>query len=229
MSKAKVVIINILNAIMTLLTICLVFFFMVALTVNSVYIKTQVRGYSMQPTLNADAPSQGEEWDYVYINQIRSFKINDILVAKVEWFSYSIIKRLVGCPGDKIEIRDLGSVYGLYVNGEQLYTKEKTDVTAHNLAGGTNQYYQKYLDFINLNNEENFPNNVGTTSEGNKCIVLNAGEYFLMGDNWGETTDCLSHGPIKKSQIIGKVDLIVKHNQDSNKEFIIYLLKSIFN
>ena len=36
-------------------------------------------------------------------------------------------------------------------------------------------------------------------------------EYFLMGDNWAESTDCMHHGPVKNSQIVGKVERIVPY------------------
>ena len=76
------------------------------LTLNAVYIETPVVGYSMLPTYNMSAPSDDEYGDVVYINKIRKLERNTIIVAEVNWHPDPIIKRLVGLPGDKIEIKE---------------------------------------------------------------------------------------------------------------------------
>ena len=66
-----------------------------------------------------------------------------------------------------------------------------------------------------------------STSESNS-LKLNDGEYFLMGDNWGETLDSILKGPIKKDEITGKVDLIVDVTNTDKFFAIKYFFKKIF-
>jgi len=53
-------------------------------------------------------------------------------------------------------------------------------------------------------------------------------QYFLMGDNWGETTDSVTHGFVLKNQVIGKVDLVVKQNESRFNAVIKHIAKIIF-
>ena len=207
---------NVLSGITISLIVMISFLLAISLIFNIVYIKTYVRGYSMLPTLNSSVNTSSEDGDTVFINKYSKYTHNDIVVAKVNWWSEgSIIKRLVGMPGDQIEIRDLGIEYGIYVNDSLMYTRDKNNATlAH------------YLEYINLLNEETF---TGTTSAGNKCIELADDQYFLIGDNWEGSVDCLRNGPVSKSDIVGKVDIVIP--ADENNSFTIifkYMMKGLF-
>ncbi|MBR2970122.1 MAG: signal peptidase I [Clostridia bacterium] len=207
---------NILSGITVFLIVMISFLLAISLIFNIVYIKTYVRGYSMLPTLNSTVELSTEDGDTVFINKYSKFTNNDIVVAKVNWWSEgSIIKRLIGMPGDQIEIRDLGNEYGLYVNDSLMYTRYKNDSTlAH------------YLEYINLIDEETF---TGTTKFGNKCIKLTDDQYFLMGDNWGGSVDCLRYGPISSDNIVGRVEIIIPHNEDNSFLIIFkYMMKGLF-
>lgn len=171
----------------------------------------------MQPTLNTHANSQTEDWDTIYINKFKQFSNEDIVVAKVSWYSEAIIKRLIGKPGDIIEIKNTDDKYELYVNNKFVYDKEKTYKSSHGTIGGTNAYYDKYLAFLT---SDQFKKNVYEKSDGTKCIILNENEYFLMGDNWAESTDCIEHGPVKKNNIVGKVDLVISKDENKFSAFI---------
>ena len=92
-------------------------------------------------------------------------------------------------------------------------------------------HYQHYLDF--LKNAElpdsKFAENIETDkTNGTTYIRLNENEYFLIGDNWGRTTDSLTNGPVKQKEIIGKVELIV--DVENNNPFVTtwHFLKKIF-
>lgn len=159
----------------------------------------------MQPTINMNLKNQNDKGDKIYINSYSTFTNNDIVVAQAEWYEHYIIKRVVGTPGDKVEIKDETTHYGVYVNDNLLYTKEKFGTNTMFLKTGTNGYFGLYQNF--LENPE-FQNLV-ETKNATTYIRLGENDYFLMGDNWGHTTDSISKGPVKTNQILGKVELII--------------------
>ena len=179
----------------------------------------------MQPTINMNMTDPKAKGDTIYVNQNSSFSNNDIVVAKVSWYKHYIIKRLVGTPGDKIEIKDEGSHYGVYVNNNLLYTKEKYGDQSSFPKTGSFGYYESYLAF--LENPE-FAQCVKEEG-GTKFIQLGKNEYFLMGDNWGQTTDSVEKGPIKTREIIGKVDLIIDVENKNPFVSTWFFLKKLFS
>lgn len=216
---------NTLSGLLTVLILSLIFLTIINICFNFLYVRTCVRGFSMLPTINLNIDDPETDGDTIYINPYDDIHVNDIAVAKVGWYKNHIIKRVVGTPGDIIEIRDLETEYGVYTNDQLIYTKEKTNISTLGNYGGSNQYYLNYLAF--LENTDN-ANNIGSTQNGDPCIKLNDGEYFLMGDNWGETLDSVLKGPVKEDEIAGKVDLIVDVTNTDKFIAIKYFFKKIF-
>ncbi len=179
----------------------------------------------MQPTINSSLTDSESEGDTIYINKNAPILNNDIAVAKADWYEHFIIKRVVGIPGDKIEIRDELTHYGVYVNNSLLYTKEKYGVNETFYQTGSIGYYANYLSFLKNPEFENYV----VTENGKTYIQLGENEYFLMGDNWGHTTDSVSKGPIKKNELVGKVDLIVEVNNKNPFTTTWFMLKKIFS
>lgn len=206
--RTKNLIKNVTSAILVTLIMIVGFFSIIGIIFYIVYIPAPVYSFSMYPTLNKDAPDFETAGDYAYLNKFATYTNNDIVIAEVSWYKKAIIKRLVACPGNTFEIRDEISHYGLYVNDKLVYTKEKNDsCTFKNhtqCSGGTNLYYQYYLELLNNN-----PNNVVETASGNKAFKLNKNEYMLMGDHWEGSTDCIEKGPVGKDEILGKVDFVI--------------------
>lgn len=216
---------NIISSILVVLIFFLLFISLVNFTFNMLYVETQVRGYSMQPTINLNAKNSYVKGDKIYINQYSTFTNDDIVVAKVDWHSDYIIKRIVGTPGDKIQIKDLQDQYGVFVNDKLLYTKEKYgDLNAFPKTGSFG-YYEEYEAF--LINPEFQPWVVHDIN--NHYIQLGENEYFLMGDNWGHTTDSIAKGPVKTNEIIGKVDLIVNVTDNNPFTSTLFFLKKLFS
>lgn len=202
--RTKTIIKNIIIAILTTLIMIVGLFSITGIIFNIVYTPAPVSSFSMYPTLNKDAPDFETEGDWAYLNKFASYKNNDIVIAEVSWHSKAIIKRLIASPGDILEIRDENTYYGLYVNEKLVYKKEKTDISTHGVFGGTNKDYQTYFNLLTNN-----PENVAKDSKGRTCFKLKDNQYFLMGDNWEESTDCLDHGPVKKNEILGRVDFVI--------------------
>ena len=90
------------------------------------------------------------------------------------------IKRVIGLPGEKIEI-DSGHVL---INGQALT--------------------EFYLESQNLT----FPHSEGVVST-KKSLTLGANQYFMMGDNRGASSDSRDWGPLDRKDMVGKVLLRV--------------------
>lgn len=184
----------------------------------------------MQPTLNLNMQDPNADGDIIYINQYAEVNRNDIVVAKVDWHTDLIIKRVVGVPGDKIQIKDETSHYGLYVNDNLVYTKEKNGKNDPFNKTGTNGYYGYYLKLLDGSTDEGKDiSHLIKEDENGKYIQLGEDDYFLMGDNWGHTTDSIFKGPEKKSSFIGKVDLVVDATNDNPFIQTWFFLKKLFS
>lgn len=219
--RTRRIISNILSGVLAALIVIVGFFSIITISLNVVYIKTNVAGGSMLSTFNSNLTDEDlhekKSGDTIYINRFKSYKVNDIIVA--EYGDDYIIKRLVGCPGDTIQIKDEGDNYGLYVNNELLYSKEKTHGDGNRIGSSINYYTYEYANFLRNSN------NVILNENNEPCIKLNEDEYFLMGDNWGKTSDSLTaNGPFSKSEIVGKVDIVVPYGENEDG----YILKTIF-
>lgn len=189
-----------------------------------VYVKTSVIGYSMYPTLNQNAPSADVEGDIVFVNKHAEINSNDIVVANVNWWNLGpIIKRVVATPGDVLQIKEENENYNLYVNGNLLYSKPKTNESTNKL-GSTTDYYNQYLEFLAN------PANVNNVIEinGEKYIIMQQDEYFLLGDNWGESTDSMQKGPVKAEKIVGKVEIVAEYGEEPIWVMVKEIIKIIF-
>ena len=138
-----------------------------------------VKGSSMEPNFN--------HGDLVFINKlstsIGSPDYSDVVICKLDEGSgyENIIKRVIGLPGDEIDIvenEDDEDVYDLYVNGEYI---EEDFLGEPMMTDGNIEY----------------PFEVPENS------------YFVMGDNRNESLDSRreSVGAIHKDDLMGKVVL----------------------
>ena len=138
-----------------------------------------VKGSSMEPNFN--------HGDLVFINKlstsIGSPDYGDVVICELEDESTheNIIKRVIGLPGDEIDIEeneDDDEVYDLYVNGELI---EEPFLGEPMMTKGNIDY----------------PFEVPEDS------------YFVMGDNRNASSDSRreSIGPIHKDDLMGKVVL----------------------
>lgn len=142
----------------------------------------KVRGSSMSPTL--------KNKDYMILykltKKIRGLKRFDIVVVKTD--SGRIIKRIIGLPGDKLhyEVKtdEEGNETGiLYVNGDIVE--------------------EDFIDDL-AKSKTCYNNSIICES----TYIVPEGEYYVMGDNRGNSTDSRILGPIEKDKIMGTAKLI---------------------
>ena len=132
-----------------------------------------VKGTSMEPNFH--------NYEYLIIDEL-SYRFHAPERGQIVVFRYPrdpqehFIKRIIGLPGESVQIKN-GAVYIFNtVHPEGLLLKEN---------------YLKTNEVTVANNE-------------NK-ITLKAGEYFVLGDNRTASQDSRFFGPVDKSFITGRV------------------------
>lgn len=124
----------------------------------------QIEGSSMEPTLHNGQRLLVNRLAYQNPNEAQR---GDIIVFRAWDQDEDYIKRVIGVPGDEIDIRD----NHIRVNGF-------------------------LLDEPYIANEPTF----GTPD----TVILGPGEYYVLGDNRGNSSDSRLHGPLPAGKIIGK-------------------------
>lgn len=132
-----------------------------------------VRGQSMVPMFT--------NGDYLVIDEIsyrfRTPERGEVVVFKFpKDTSEFYIKRIIGLPGETVEIRGGGVVIS----------------NASSPAGFS-------LD------ESYLPHGLRTEPKRQARVTLGAGEYFVLGDNRTSSYDSRDWGPVPRSDIIGRV------------------------
>ncbi len=107
----------------------------------------------------------------------------------------AFIKRVIGLPGDTIEIK---SGVGVFVNGKLLEEKYITEAPEYNLKtlgeiGGRNTYREWIQPFAN----DDFLHD--------KPILIPERHLFVMGDNRNSSEDSHIYGPVDQDRVIGRV------------------------
>jgi len=132
-----------------------------------------VSGSSMDPNFH--------NADYLIIDEL-SYRLREPERQEVIVFKYpnnpslKYIKRVIGLPGEKVEI----------VNGQVFITSG-------------NKTFQLEEPYLSEETKQTWINN------NNFSVELGQNEYFVMGDNRNFSSDSRIWGPVPKKNIVGKV------------------------
>lgn len=222
--------------------VCFIFIFQVVLKPIQIY------GLSMYPTLNASATSNFDQTnvDIVFISKHKTYKNNDIIVANNTKSQYvidedglvsSIIKRVVATEGQTIvffPIEKYPAEANTYYYNFKVLDKNGKEVQLDNSFNPEDMFFTRSTDSASYNHPiiqayypfyYNLCNKLYEVAEGNSdeeiSFVIPENQYFVLGDNRNASTDSRWFGFIKHEDIMGSVELHLKHGES--------IIISIFN
>lgn len=151
------------------------------------------------------------------ILQQRKFARGDIAVFKNPHDSSEYwVKRLIGLPGDKIQVKS-GK---LYINGERLKETSKGEYIFAN-SGHKAELFEETLpsgrSYLTLDDEI-------TRGDNTKVFTVPENHYFMMGDNRDNSLDSrFDLGFVHEDYMIGKAEFILFSNEASIFDFFTWL------
>jgi signal peptidase I len=175
---------------------------------------------SMRPTLLEGDYLFVTKWAYGYSRHSLPFSPNifsgrifgsapergDVAVFKLPPNpSLDYIKRVIGLPGDRIQVRD-GQ---LFIN-DQVVPREKVgqidnpDITE--VSGPVDVYRETLPNGVSYDTLDLTPNSIG---DDTREFIVPEGHYFMMGDNRDNSTDSrFSVGFVPEENLVGRANII---------------------
>lgn len=122
-----------------------------------------------------------------------------------------LVKRVIGLPGDQLEMRD----NILYINGQQLsYSKLPSDITVDMPAALKQRAVFAQEELIERKHAVMAVPQVLTPKRSFAKIIIPNSQYFVMGDNRDLSKDSRCFGFVDRERIVGKAtNIIVSFNK----------------
>ena len=161
----------------------------------------QIPSRSMVPTLKVGDFILVSKWNYgvrlpvirTKIFDVSSPQRGDVIVFFPPHEDRYFIKRLVGVPGDKVQVID-GT---LYVN-DQMMEQTKSSIDA---GAPRSVVMNENLDGVEHRIQKRVP---PTRLSQNFATLVPQGHYFMMGDSRDNSSDSRVWGPVPEERIVGK-------------------------
>lgn len=180
-------ILDLISSVLVAVLLCILLFVFVV-------VPSEVEGKSMEPNFSTG--------DRLYTNKLSywlgdtdfgrsiglDYQRGDIIVVDPPSEGKSLIKRIIGMPGDRIMLKD-GSVY---LNGEKLVEPYLFPNIQTRQTGNFIREDEEII--VSCDN----PKTIGPDQEGEDC-------YFALGDNRVNSHDSRNIGLVRRSWIQGKV------------------------
>lgn len=180
-------------------------------------IECEVVGTSMQPNLNAKG---GQKSDIAYVNKFdHDYEYGDIVV--IEGAKEIIIKRVMGLPGDIIDIVKIEDEFKFERNGqliEEDYLKLNYNLSEERVVNGMGSVYDK-LQLLKTRKPELFENDK---------LIVPENEIFVLGDNREVSSDSAINGPYSMSDVMGIVEDIRYYGEGEFEYVADYVLNGKF-
>ena len=161
----------------------------------------QIPSKSMVPTLKVGDYILVNKWIYGVRLPVLHTKIidvslperGDVMVFYPPHQDRYFIKRVIGLPGDKVNL-----IKGqLFINGEKMAQKAYIDEPA---APRSVLMMEDLGSTEHLMQRRNLPTRLSL----NFSTTVPAGHYFMMGDNRDNSSDSRVWGPVPENRIVGK-------------------------
>jgi len=149
----------------------------------------------------------------------RELKRGDVIVFRPEGDNKNFIKRVVGLPGDQVQVKD----GFLYLNGSRVEV---------NKAGYADQAELLVEIFPNGRSHKILDSQKNSRLDKTDIRTVPAGFYFMMGDNRDQSLDSRvtvangGAGIVPKENIIGRAEIVLL---SVNEEFVLFKPWTWFN
>ncbi|WP_353642072.1 signal peptidase I [Mesorhizobium sp. WSM2239] len=175
---------------------------------------------SMRPTLLEGDYLFVTKWSYGYSRHSLPFSPNifsgrifgsapergDVAVFKLPPNpSLDYIKRVIGLPGDRIQVRD-GQLFinDVAVPREKVGQIDNPDITE--VSGPVDVYRETLPNGVSYDTLDLTPNSIG---DDTREFIVPEGHYFMMGDNRDNSTDSrFSVGFVPEENLVGRANII---------------------
>ena len=181
---------------------------------------------SMEPNLLVGDRLFASKFDYGYSKHSFPFSLGpisnrifsnvpdrgDVIIFKPPHTNLDYIKRLIGLPGDRIEVQN----GNLIINSKSLEYENiredskvlkngrviKINVLKETLPNGISYEIYNYLD--------------GSPGDNTKEFVVPENHYFFMGDNRDNSNDSRFWGTVEFNRLVGKAQIIFFSTEDGS-------------
>ena len=129
-------------------------------------------------------------------------KRGDVVVFRAHHDTLDVIKRIIGLPGDTLQMRSKA----LYRNGGKVEEPYVQFSDPESKTDGTNQWFAWQRDYVL--GDSAFKSNYVPTRDNWGPFVVPTGHYFMMGDNRDDSLDSRFWGFLDSRRVKGKAEVV---------------------